>query len=77
MNRNPEIDLVSHEPVRLDPSTANVYWNAAFKGYSRQGMTMPGWSFVGGNANVTTVPDAESLYPNRHVISIDYFNIGR
>ena len=76
LHRNPGIDLASHKSVGLDPAPANVYWNAAFKGYSGPGGAMPGWSFVGANANVTVLADTESLYPDHHVISVDYFDAG-
>ena len=74
LHRNPGIDLASHKSVGLDPAPANVYWNAAFKGYAGPGGVMPGWSLVGSNANVTMLADTESLYPDHHVISVDYFN---
>lgn len=74
LNRNPGVDLMSLKSVGLDPAPANIYWNAAFKGYNGPGSVMPGWSLVGSNANLTTMTDAEMLYPDHHVISVDYFD---
>jgi hypothetical protein len=74
LNRNPGMDLASLKSVGLDPAPANIYWNAAFKGYGGPGGVMPGWSLVGSNATLTTMADAEMLYPDHHVISIDYLS---
>ncbi len=72
LHRNPGMDLSSLKSVGLDPAPSNVYWNAAFKGYGGPGTVLPGWALVGGsNVTLTMMADAEMLYPDHHVISID------
>ena len=73
-NRNPGIDFVSSKSVGLDPAPVNQFWNAAFKGFDGE-RAMPGWSFVGTNANVA-VSNSDGLYPDHHVISVEKLNYG-
>ena len=82
MNRNPDINFMSQKQVGLDPAPINQFWNAAFKGFSggpsAPDRVMPGWKTEGGaggnNANIEVLEDAEGLYPDHNVISIDYLN---
>ena len=64
LHRNPGMDLSSLKSVGLDPAPSNV---------CGPGTVLPGWAHVGGsNVTLTTMmADAEMLYPDHHVISID------
>ena len=75
-NRNPDIDLMSHKSVGLDPAPMNLYWNSAFKGYNADDRMMPGFSLVGTNAEITIMDDSEMLFPDHNVIDVDYLNYG-
>lgn len=75
LNRNPGIDLMSQKSVSLDPAPVNMFWNAAFKGFDGA-KDLPGWSLVGTNAHIVKVDDSEAIYPDHHVISVDYLNYG-
>jgi hypothetical protein len=74
LNRNPGIDLMSHKSIGIDPAAKNLYWNSAFKGYNAR--TMPGFSLVGTNADITIMDDSEMLFPDHNVINVDYLNYG-
>ena len=76
LNRNPDVDLMSHKSVGLDPAPVNAFWNGAFKGWDGPNRAMPGWTLLGSNANIAMVDDSEALYPDHRVISIDYLNYG-
>jgi len=73
-NRNPGIDFMSAKSVGLDPVPVNQFWNAAFKGFDGD-RAMPGWKFVGTNANIA-LSNSDGLYPDHHVISVEKLSYG-
>jgi len=76
LNRNPDIDFMSHKSVGIDPAPKNLYWNSAFKGYNAGDRMMPGFALVGTNAVITIMDESEMILPDHNVINVDYLNFG-
>lgn len=75
LNRNPGIDFMSSKSVSLNPAPLNVFWNSAFHGFNVASRSMPGWTFIGTNANIALM-DVEKRFPAHNIISVDYLNYG-
>ncbi len=74
--RNPGITFRTNKMVGVKPAEHNIFWNAAFRGLDSTRTNMPGWSFSGGEGNVTQIPilEQELLFPDHNILQVTYLD---